>query len=32
VARIDHLRGALPAWQAGLDELERSALPAGLTR
>jgi outer membrane PBP1 activator LpoA protein len=31
-ARIDHLRGALPAWQAGIDELERAKLPAGLTR
>lgn len=31
-ARIDHLRGALPAWQTRIDELARTALPAGLTR
>lgn len=32
VARIDHLRGDLPAWQARIAELERVALPAALTR
>lgn len=32
VARIDHLRGDLPAWQARIAGLERGALPAGLTR